>query len=66
MWFHHRLLLITQIGDDAFLAAWSLEDTNTMSMAKQGLVEVVNGACVFWKSSLEEAVSGIGRDFFAD
>jgi hypothetical protein len=34
LWFHHCLIIITQIGDWAFLAAWSIKDTDTLAVAQ--------------------------------
>ncbi len=66
LWFHHCLIVITQIGDWAFLAARALVDTNALPMAQQGLVEVVDGAGFLWKQGLQEIVGSVGCDFLAD
>ena len=34
LWIYHRFIVITQIGDRAFLAARSIEDANALPMAQ--------------------------------
>jgi hypothetical protein len=66
LWFHHRLIIVAQVGDRAFLTARALEDANALAMAQERFMEIVDGAGVLWKQGLQEIVSGIGCDFLAD
>ncbi len=42
LWFHHRLIVIAQIGDRAFIAVWSVINTNALPVSQQSFMEIVD------------------------
>jgi aminoglycoside/choline kinase family phosphotransferase len=42
--FHHGFIVITDIGKDTFITARSLKDTDTLTVAQECLVEVIDYA----------------------
>jgi len=66
MWFHYRFIVVAQIGEHAFVAAWMLEHANALAVSQQALVKIVNGAGILREEGLQKGMGGIGCDFFAD
>ena len=64
LWFHYRLIVATQIGEFAPMAAWFIVHTNSLSKPQQTFMKVVHNASIVWKQSLQEIMSCIGCDFF--
>jgi hypothetical protein len=48
-WFHDRVIVIAQIGQDALLAAGTIVDTDTLSMPQKSLVEIIDSLRVIGK-----------------
>ena len=49
LWFHHRFIVVAQIGQRAFITVRTLVHANALSMAQQGLVEIVDAASILWE-----------------
>jgi hypothetical protein len=58
--FHYGLIISAQISKATLFAARALEDADTLAVAQQGFVEVVNAARIFRQESLQELVRGFG------
>ena len=46
LWFHHRFIVIAQVGQGTFVATGVFINADALSVAQQGLVEIVDGAGV--------------------
>ena len=62
--FYYHFIVIAQIGEYTFIAAWVIIDANSLSMSQQGFVKVVDRARIWRQEGLQKAVRVISGDFF--
>jgi hypothetical protein len=65
-WFHHRVIVVTQICEYAFVAARSLKHADTLTESKQPFMKVVDDAGILRKERLQEIMGCISSHFFPD
>ena len=56
LWFHHRLIIVAQIGEYTFVATRMLIDADTLSMPQQSFVKIIDAACILGQQCLEQFV----------
>src|SRR5260221_684754 len=66
LWFHYRFIVITQVGQGALVAVRALIYAYALSMAQQGLMEIIDDTGIPWQQGLQECMGCIGGDLLAN
>ena len=66
LWFHHRFIVIAQVGQGTLVTTGVFIHADALPMAQQGFVKIVDDAGIPWQQGLQEGMGRVGGDFLAD